>query len=169
MMKKIMRNILVVVIWAMMITPCFAGHMGPMRGSLDKSQIALGGVAIGSTKSMVRSIYGVPTSVGRNGSLYNYGSSFKIWFIPGSELGMAEPGAYTIVTTANNGIATPAGVTVGMTPDVLDDVYGTADRVEDNRDGSAEYQYWDKDNTCTALYFLVRDGVIRSITCYYYV
>ena len=172
MMKKIVRGMLILVALSMMITPCFAGHMGPMRGSLDRSQIALGGIAIGTTQSAVRNIYGSPTSIVRTSPacpVYKYGSSFRICFIPGSELGMSEMGAYIISTTANNGIATPDGITVGMTPKTLNDVYGAADRIENNRDGSKEYQYWDKDNDCTALYFLVRDGVIRSITCYYYV
>ena len=139
-----------------------------MRGSLDRSRIALGGITIGSTKAAVRHIYGEPTSVEKNGWLYRYGSSFRIKFIPGSELGMADDGAYTIVTTANNGIATPDGVTVGMAPKVLDDVYGPADRVNDNRDGSTDYEYWDKDYHATVLCFRVRDDVIRSIICYYY-
>lgn len=139
-----------------------------MRGTMDRRQIALGGITIGTTKAAVRHIYGTPTSVEENGLLYIYGTSFKIWFNPGSERGLTEAGAYTIVTTANNGIATPRGVTVGMTPKTLDNIYGAADRVEDNHDGSTDYEYWDKDYHATVLCFRVRDDVIRSIICYYY-
>ena len=140
-----------------------------MRGTIDKSQIALGGITIKSTKDYVRSIYGTPTKIENNGLLYKYGDSFSIKFIRGTEFGMMEPAAYDIVSSAPNGISTPAGISVGMRVENVFNAYGEPDNIEEYKNGKILYEYWDAQYYKISLGFLVSNGKIIQIECYYYV
>ena len=92
---------------------------------LNDSDIALGGIMAGTTRAEVEEIYGAPTtrtepkwSDARNDMIdtYTYGTSFRVMFIGDR--------AEFINTDAPNGIATPAGVTVGDPQSKILRIYG---------------------------------------------
>ncbi len=95
-------------------TICFA--------EIPSSEVALGGIQLGSSPEYVKSVYGEPTSYDKGNSdsiIYNYNGTFKLMFASGKYM-------YWMETTANNGIKTPSGIAVGMNVSVLDrygDVY----------------------------------------------
>lgn len=64
------------------------------------------------------------------------------------------------IKTHQNGMATGAGVAVGMSAQRLSEIYGTADKVE-NEHSKTEYKYYGA-NGCK-IEFTVRNGVIDSI------
>lgn len=82
--------------------------------AIPDSEFAIGGITIGSSADYVQAIYGEPTHIsdkvpnaeGGYSYSYAYGSSFYIFF-----------DANTNFSTANNGLTTPAGLTVGMDAD----------------------------------------------------
>ena len=83
---------------------------------IPSSEVALGGIALGSSPEYVKNVYGEPTSYdfGPGDSIiYNYNGTFKIMFASGKYM-------YWMETTANNGIKTPSGISVGMNASVLD-------------------------------------------------
>jgi len=89
---------------------CFAG---PETGDIPKEELALGGITLGATEDYVKKIYGNPTNVtydygdfeNAHRKTFDYGGTFKITFSNDKVL-EAE-------TTANNGIKTPSGFSVG--------------------------------------------------------
>lgn len=127
-------------------------------------QAALGGIPSGASMDYVRSIYGnpdraVPESYGGKYTpyLYYYGTGVMIY---DSGVGRAN----VITVTANNGWATPAGVTVGMSEMVLNDVYGPANSV-DYHNGTTIYSYQPAPHGGPAiLSFGVENGIIVSIS-----
>ena len=68
-----------------------------------------------------------------------------------------------VIVNENNGIATPGGVTVGMSESVLTSTYGMADKVD--RDWyDTEYVYRGNERRMK-LEFKVVDGIIVKISC----
>jgi len=74
-----------------------------------------------------------------------------------------EYGVVEKVSTYSNALATPAGVRVGQSADVLNSAYGAADRI-DYDDGGVEYEYLSNDGM-KKIEFKVFNGVITEITC----
>lgn len=116
-MKKF--PILIFMLISLVCSVCFA--------EIPRSEVALGGVPLGSTPEYVKSIYGEPSSYDRGAGdsiIYNYNGTFKIMFASGKYM-------YWLETTANNGITTPSGVAVGMNASILNK-YGEVyyDRIE---------------------------------------
>lgn len=96
------------------------GYLGPMSSTTD---------SIGTTVASadyVQSIYGEPTHIsdkvpnaeGGYSYSYAYGSSFYIFFDANTNV------VTGIFSTANNGLITPAGLTVGMDADAIEQAYG---------------------------------------------
>lgn len=120
-MGKILNLILgVILLVGMMTSTCFA--------AISESQLALGGITPGSSPDYVRSVYGAPTKERKLRGLYDmsytYGTSFVIFF------DKVQSGEYVVVamrSTANNGIKTPDGITVGMTRADVRRAYGQVD------------------------------------------
>ena len=106
--KKFFSFLIISVFMATSI--CFAG---PETGDIPENEIVLGGIPLGATEDYVKRIYGNPTNVtyaygdfeNAHRKIFDYGGTFKITFSNGSVL-EAE-------TTANNGIKTPSGFSVG--------------------------------------------------------
>ena len=103
---------------------------------ISPSEVALGGIKLGSSPEYVKSVYGEPTSYdygAGNSIIYNYNGTFKIMFSSGKYM-------YWMETTANNGITTPSGIAVGMNASVLNK-YGEAyyDRFEN---GVRKKAFW---------------------------
>lgn len=93
-------------------------------GRISMSEVSLGGISIGSSMDYVRSVYGEPTKIKtestpyQSWSYYRYGDSVEIAVLDNDNT------VHKIQVTANNGFATPAGVTVGMDRKTLYSVYG---------------------------------------------
>ena len=92
---------------------------------LQRSDIALGGLMVGTTRAQVEAIYGAPTArteprmspaLDEMMDEYTYGTSFKVIFIKDTVM--------YLNTNAHNGIATPAGVTVGDPAERVMQTYG---------------------------------------------
>lgn len=127
-------------------------------GEIPKSEVALGGLQVGATEDRVRSIYGEPDDVEYDGipmggihpvpiKTLKYGKGFEITLIE-------RQGSYTLLylnVTANNGIKTPAGFTVGSN---FSDVKKHYERVgkpdssggkigeKSTRNGNTSYKYY---------------------------
>ena len=94
--------------------------------AIPDSEFAIGGITIGSSADYVQSIYGEPTHIsdkvpnaeGGYSYSYAYGSSFYIFFDANTNV------VTGIFSTANNGLITPAGLTVGMDADAIEQAYG---------------------------------------------
>ena len=122
---------------------------------ISPSEVALGGIRLGSSPEDVKSVYGEPTSYDKgNGDsiIFNYNGTFKIMFSGGKYM-------YWLETTANNGIKTPSGIAVGMDASVLDR-YGKVyyDKVEN---GVRKKAFWAKGRIL--LIFGIVDNKIVSI------
>lgn len=89
-------------------------------------EIAIGGITLTSTEDYVQSIYGSPDSVRYENNavwgythIVRYGSSFYITY---SDRG----GVISAKTTANNGLKTPSGFTVGQSIDAVTNYFPAA-------------------------------------------
>ena len=105
----------------MMMTTCMAA--GPSDGEIPEADMALGGITLGASESYVRSIYGEPADVSydSNGGdgrfkICQYGSSLFVKIAQGSVI--------EVKSTANNGLKTPQGFTVGMPLSKVEKYYG---------------------------------------------
>lgn len=117
---------LTAVIVASLCVTCFA--------QLSSSQTALGGITLLEPISSVTNTYGTPSQSDKYE--IKYGSPATVIIYKTSERiinegmgGSTTPIVGSIKVTANNGFATPAGITVGMNVSTLENVYGHADKV----------------------------------------
>lgn len=130
---------------------------------VDRSQVALGGIPMGAPMSYVRSIYGEPDRTESKHAYkttvydYYYGNGVHIY-------SMGTDRANVINVTANNGWATPAGVTVGMDESIITQIYGPADHTR--KSGSKTYyEYQPAPHGGPAIMiFGVKNGKITSIS-----
>lgn len=157
------------IIAAMMSVSALIFAMGSITDSyalVPNDAVELGGLRPGYTLEYMESIYGEPTLEkyepcslpAFSKYTYKYGDSVSIFSIGGKVI-------FDIYTTANNGWATPAGVTVGMDKSILQKVYGK----EDARpwiNGKQCYQYFTHPSGMCGLSFGVENGKIVSITAY---
>ena len=130
------------------------------------NRIALGGIELGATPERVRSIYGNPDGVkklvgrdvsfwgGQSGESWTYGNSFGITFIDGHAL--------LISSSAQNGLKTPDGISVGDTAAKLYRTYGRAAKYSETKDGKL-YVY---KNGHRCLSFKVNGDKITSISIF---
>ena len=96
-----------------------------MTGPVPDSEASLGGITLGSPMSYVRSIYGAPTDrvptkdyIRQDAFSNIYGNSFYVIEYP------KNSSVEELYVTANNGIATPLGITVGVPKSTVDTLYG---------------------------------------------
>lgn len=128
--------------------------------AISTEQIAVGGIGPGSTVAYVQRIYGTPTyaseisaDTGVNYIEYNYGGTLLVGFEAKNQ------GAMYITSTGDN-LATPDGVTTGMTADILSRVYGSANHIYSHGDKSL-YVY--DDGVGNRLSFDVQNFYIISV------
>ena len=132
--------------WVLMSSICFANINAEYLTSM-----AIGGVQIGSNEEYVRSIYGKPDRIEYNkyadgtnkqGSTiytYIYGGTFNILFCGNNRIPMQVG---EIISTANNGITTEAGLSVGDTESKITELYGTENlKTYHKKDGVIQYVY----------------------------
>ena len=129
---------------------------------LQRSDIALGGLMVGTTRAQVEAIYGAPTArteprmspaLDEMMDEYTYGTSFKVIFIKDMVM--------YLNTNAHNGIATPAGVTVGDPAERVMQTYGKPWRDTKYEDGSENLVY--RDPYDIAIVFRTEQGKITYI------
>ena len=129
---------------------------------LENAEIALGGLMVGTTRAQVEAIYGAPTerteprmspALDEMMDEYTYGTSFKIIFVKDTVM--------YLNTNAHNGIATPAGVTVGDPADKIMQTYGKPWRDTKYEDGKENFVYRDKYDI--AIVFCTEHGKITYI------
>ena len=129
---------------------------------LQRSDIALGGLMVGTTRAQVEAIYGAPTArteprmspaLDEMMDEYTYGTSFKVIFIKDTVM--------YLNTNAHNGIATPAGVTVGDPAERVMQTYGKPWRDTKYEDGRENLVY--RDPYDIAIVFRTEQGKIIYI------
>ena len=93
-------------------------------GPVPASEASLGGITLGSPMSYVRSVYGEPTEtawgkdrLNQDAKSYRYGKGFFILER------LYDNTVAELMTSANNGIATPMGITVGVPKSTVDQLY----------------------------------------------
>ena len=101
---------------------CMADKAGP----LPASEASLGGITLRSPMNYVKSIYGDPTDRYITTGKFNtpavgnlYGKGFYVIEYAN------QPAVLELYTDANNGIATPMGITVGVPKSTVDRLYGS--------------------------------------------
>ena len=112
---------------------CFAAR----TGNVPATEGSLGGITLGCDMSYVESIYGNPSErywtkdhIHEDAIANRYGKGF---YILQSSYNMKVDEVYV---NANNGIATPAGVTVGVPKTTVDSLYGSGSYWK------GSYMYW---------------------------
>ncbi len=117
-------------------------------------KIALGKIVPGMTTTELVNAVGQPNSKRGDDWIYN---NFKV------EVDEDRPNIVEKVVTRSGALATPDGVKVGQSADVLNGAYGKADDVDVERDGT-EYEYFSTDRT-KKITFKVFNGIIEKISC----
>lgn len=131
---------------------------------MGEQDISLGTIEPGMSLDYVREIYGPMKRMESHYIDYvlGYGDSVKI--VPTAD----GQSVKSIIVKANNGWATPAGVTVGMDVSILQKIYGTG-KVDPTKHkarrmpGYDYYTYWQADDPLRYLTFAAKDGKIAYI------
>ncbi len=139
------KNLTAVICGALMLisSTCFA--------AVDAGKIVLGAIAPGMSETELLNAFGQPQS--KKGDDWTY-PTFKV---------EVENGVVTEVSTRSETIITPDGVRVGLAAESLNSTFGSADKVDNDRDG-VEYEYYSTDGT-KKIEFKVVNGIIAKITC----
>ena len=163
MMKRIFCLIAVFIIALSAVTAAaYKDQINRDGHILENAEIALGGIMVGTPRSEVEAIYGAPTErtepvkgamFGEMMDTYTYGTSFQVIFVKDT--------AMYVITTAHNGIATPAGVRVGDPADAVMRTYGKPHRYTQNESGKESFVY--RDPYGIAIVFSAENGVITRI------
>ena len=143
-----MKKIVALLCGAMIATSSFA------FASVSPDKIALDKVAPGMAVSDLVAAYGQPSQKRGDDWIYE---KFIV------EIDEDRPGFVEKVSTRNGFVATPNGVMVGQSADVLNSTFGKADDVDIERDGT-EYEYFSTDHM-KKIEFKVINGIITKISC----
>ena len=119
--------------------------------AVDGSKIALGSIYPGMSEQDLLNAFGQPTY--RDGDDWTY-QNFQV---------EVEHSRVEKVSTCSESIMTPDGVRVGLAATALNSTFGSADKVDNDYDGT-EYEYYSTDGT-KKIEFKVVGGVIAKITC----
>ena len=101
--------------------------------AVSNSHLTLGGIAFMSSPSYAQQVYGGELFTNSDGAAFLDYGTFKIYYTTSTaqeKIKATRPGYYmatSIASIANNGIATPAGIKVGMKADELTSIYGEPD------------------------------------------
>ena len=153
-----------VVTWVTSATaesPCIVGTLAP-------NQVALGKVHIHDSPRTVQYYWLAPTKVSGHAKwlTYTYGTTFGVRFHQGG-YSYQDYGATEVSTIAPNGIATPAGIEVGMPDTILQQKYGMPTHLttaaQSNAYTTTYYYYGYGSEIGHELSFDVREGKIIKI------
>lgn len=119
-MKKVLF-LLVGIFFSLAMTLTSVAYTAPTY--VGNHEVAIGGITLGSTEEYVRSVYGAPDEVTYSkDSVFGekhtarYGNSFFITYGKTNHVIKVE-------TTANNGLKTPSGISVGQAVSAVTDYY----------------------------------------------
>lgn len=133
-----------------------------MDGTLDKAQVALGGVHPGDTMEQVISIYGEPPikeTASKGMALHSYEDGT---FIITYEHGKVK----TVLCTGDGDKMTPDGVMMWENESRLAEVYGMASQVEVHEGARNVYIYWGNISApFQYVTFTTVNGSITQISC----
>ena len=141
--------------------PCIVGTLAP-------NQVALGKVHIHDSPEQVVHYWKAATHVRGHGKwlTYTYGKTFGVRFHQGG-YSRQDYGASEVSTIAPNGIATPAGITVGMSDQILQQKYGMPTHLttaaQENGYTTTYFYYGYGSELGHELSFDVREGKIIKI------
>lgn len=153
-MKNLLMRLVIAIFAVVLLVPSVIAN-----AKLSSDQIAIGGITYKSSLDYIYGIYGPPDFI-ESGSVYCWGyNSLEVYtWGPHGQTNYATE----IRCKKNNGLATPAGVTVGMPVSVLNDLYGRADyTLDSDREGNTVYTYFGEAGPC--LVFRVLNNKIREI------
>lgn len=138
--------------------------------SVPRNELALGGVTLFTSLNNVQNIYGTPAKSFYNDEYLGGGKVrvYKQLYGNGSFSVIATnyDGVVSVRTTENNGIATPAGIKVGMNATSLLAVYGAADYKYADGNGNSVFVYSEKKTGVGVrdeLRFTINSGKIAKI------
>ena len=141
--------------------PCIVGTLAP-------NQVALGKVHIHDSPDQVVHYWKAATHVSGHGKwlTYTYGQTFGVRFHQGG-YSRQDYGASEVSTIAPNGIATPAGIEVGMSDQILQKKYGMPTHLttasQENGYTTTYFYYGYASELGHELSFDVREGKIIKI------
>ena len=141
--------------------PCIVGTLAP-------NQVALGKVHSHDSPDQVVHFWKAATHVSGHGKwlTYTYGKTFGVRFHQGG-YSRQDYGASEVSTIAPNGIATPAGITVGMSDQILQQKYGMPTHLttaaQENGYTTTYFYYGYGSELGHELSFDVREGKIIKI------
>ena len=117
-------------------------------------QVMLGDLQPGMKLSQVKEVYGEPLEVSGDKMIYK-----------GFYIEVKEKNKHRVeeIVTEDSGFATSEGIIVGMSEEVLNKAYGTADKIDGNS-YDKEYEYYSS-NHKYKMEFKVHNGIITKITC----
>ena len=122
--------------------------------TVESNTIGIDKAVPGMTVSELISIYGQPLS--RHGDELRF-QNFKV------EIDDRNPNIVEEIEMHSGTLATPTGVRIGQSAEVLNRAYGIADKVDEDWDES-EYEYYSHDYS-KKIEFEVKNGVITKIKC----
>jgi len=130
--------------------------------SVPESELSIGGIGIGNSGGYVRSVYGNPDEV-KN---YNWGA---IWRYGSFKVILEKNKVISLESRGNNGLSTPAGVSVGMKMSNAYDLYGKADYQGSSQTelirhpAGCDYHYTYNSSNSMLLILYTKNDVIRAI------
>lgn len=147
---------------------------------IHESEFVLGEIATGDSMDKVRRIYGEP-SKSIPGEISAYESRWYTYYYGDGNFYVETSKSknhdivLVVVTTANNGIATKAGIKVGMTKQQLVAAYGNPDKIETKSDGSQYFGYLQQKPEGARVFSdglsldfkLIGDQIVAITLCYF--
>ena len=137
---------------------CMADKAGP----LPASEASLGGITLRSPMNYVKSIYGDPTDRYITTGKFNtpavgnlYGKGFYVIEYAN------QPAVLELYTDANNGIATPMGITVGVPKSTVDKLYREGSFVQ------GSYRYLTQEGKVIQIKYVTDDNDTPAVKSIY--
>lgn len=124
---------------------------------MPSEQLALGGISLTNRMQEVVNAYGSPRYY-RKG-IAQYGNGLEIQYFNDSY----QSQIYEIRVTERNGFATPAGIEVGMTEDIIEKIYGRPDMATISGTEKKYEYYGSGKDSYKKLIFFVKGNIITAI------
>ncbi len=150
-------------------TTCLAEKTpnNPTPVPLPQERMALGGIHVGDTSEVVKSILGEPDSqeygysqmTEKKFAIWEYGNSATIHYFEKN----GEYFVQIVKVDADNGLATPDGIKVGMDEKALKKAYGEPYFYIASKNGSAQYRYRNDRYSQVEFVFQAMNGKITNI------
>ena len=168
-LMKLKALLLVLVVTCVIGATCFAKEV-PMNQNaipLPQERMALGGIHVGDTMEIVKSVLGDPDSqdygfsqmTEKKVATWKYGDSATIHFFEND----GEYYVQIVKADADNGFSTPDGIKVGMDEKALKQAYGEPYFYVASKNETAQYRYRNDRYSQVEFVFQVMNGKITNI------